>query len=40
MTGIDFSKAVIVNNSEYIGDSAEMDNKEYVELTDRTEDLL
>ena len=35
MTGIDFSKAVIVNNSEYIGDSAEMDNKEYVELNDR-----
>ena len=35
MTGIDFSKAVIVNNSEYIGDSAEIDNKEYVELNDR-----
>ena len=31
ITGIDFSKAVIVNNSNYIGDTAEMDNKEYVE---------
>lgn len=35
ITGIDFSKAVIVNNSEYIGEAAEMDNKEYVELNDR-----
>ena len=35
VTGIDFSKAVIVNDTEYIGDSAEIDNKEYVELNDR-----
>lgn len=35
ITGIDFSKAVIVNNASYIGDIAEMDNKEYVELNDR-----
>lgn len=35
VTGIDFSKAVIVNNKEYIGDIAEIDNKEYVELNDR-----
>ena len=35
ITGIDFSKAVIVNDSTYIGDIAEMDNKEYVELNDR-----
>lgn len=35
VTGIDFSKAVIVNNYEYIGNIAEIDNKEYVELNDR-----
>ena len=35
ITGIDFSKAVIVNDETYIGDVAEMDNKEYVELSDR-----
>lgn len=35
MTGIDFSKAVVVNDKAYIGDIAEMDNKEYVELSDR-----
>lgn len=35
ITGIDFSKAVVVNNNDYIGDIAEMDNKEYVELNDR-----
>ena len=36
ITGIDFSKAVIVNEEEeYIGEAAEIDNKEYVELNDR-----
>ena len=35
VTGIDFSKAVIVNNASYIGEVAEIDNKEYVELNDR-----
>ncbi|MBO5037293.1 MAG: hypothetical protein J6B51_01670 [Clostridia bacterium] len=35
ITGIDFSKAVIVNEQEYIGEPAEIDNKEYVELNDR-----
>ena len=35
ITGIDFSKAVIVNEEKYIGEVAEIDNKEYVELNDR-----
>ena len=35
ITGIDFSKAVVINDKTYIGDSAEIDNKEYVELNDR-----
>lgn len=35
ITGIDFSKAVIVNEEKYIGEAAEIDNKEYVELNDR-----
>ncbi len=35
ITGIDFSKAVIVNDLSYIGETAEIDNKEYVELNDR-----
>jgi len=35
VTGIDFTKAVVVNDAEFIGDRAEMDNKEYVELNDR-----
>ena len=35
ITGIDFSKAVIINEECYIGESAEIDNKEYVELNDR-----
>ena len=34
-TGIDFSKAVIINDEEYIGDFATIDEKEYVELNDR-----
>ena len=35
ITGIDFSKAVIVNEEKYIDGSAEIDNKGYVELNDR-----
>ena len=35
VTGIDFSKAVIVNDKKYIENIAEIDNKEYVELNDR-----
>jgi len=35
ITGIDFSKAVVVNDEKYIGCSAEIDNKEYVELNDK-----
>ena len=32
VTGLDYTKAVIVNNSEYIGASARIDDKEYIEL--------
>ena len=35
VTGIDFSKAVIVNDPAYINGLAEIDNKEFVELNDR-----
>ncbi len=35
VTGIDFSKAVVVKDEKYIGDVADIDNKEYVELNDR-----
>lgn len=35
ITGIDFSKAVVINKPEYIGKNADIDNKEYVELNDR-----
>ena len=34
-TGIDFSKAVIVNYPNYIGDTTMIDNKEYVELSNK-----
>lgn len=34
-TGIDFSKAVIVNDKRYIGDAVNIDNKEYVELMNK-----
>lgn len=34
-TGIDFSKAVIVNDPKYIGDPTQIDNKEYVELANK-----
>ncbi len=35
VTGIDFSKAVIVNDSKYVGDETQIDNKEYVELANK-----
>lgn len=34
-TGLDFSKAVIVNEKSYIGNDAKIDNKEFVELESR-----
>ncbi len=34
-TGIDFSKAVVVNAEKYIGEPATIDNKEYVELMNK-----
>lgn len=33
VTGLDFTKAVIVNNPDYIGTSTTIDNKEYIELS-------
>lgn len=33
VTGIDFTKAVIVNNQEYIGIETDIDDKEYIELS-------
>lgn len=35
VTGIDFTKAVIVNDSKYIGATTTIDNKEYVELMNK-----
>lgn len=32
VTGIDYTKAVIVNESEYIGEAARINDKEFVEL--------
>ena len=40
ITGIDFSKALIVNEEGFIGKAAEIDNKEYVELNDRIAFIL
>ncbi len=34
-TGIDFTKAVIVNDDSYIGEHTTIDNKEYVELMNK-----
>ncbi len=34
VTGIDYTKAVIVNESKYIGDDARINDKEYIELND------
>lgn len=34
-SGIDFSKAVIVNDDNFIGDETQIDNKEYVELANK-----
>lgn len=35
VTGLDYTKAVIVNNDDYIGDDAIIDNKEYIELNNK-----
>ena len=35
VTGIDYTKAVIVNSPNFIGAEATIDDKEYVELNDR-----
>ncbi len=35
VTGLDFTKAVIINDSTYIGDFATIDNKEYIELSNK-----
>lgn len=35
VTGIDFTKAVIVNQPNYIGVAATIDNREYVELSNK-----
>ena len=32
VTGLDYTKAVIVNDSSYIGDAARINDKEYIEL--------
>ena len=34
ITGLDYTKAVIVNDAAYIGDVARINDKEYVELND------
>lgn len=35
VTGLDFTKAVVVNNASYIGAKATIDNKEFVELNSK-----
>ena len=35
VTGLDFTKAVIVNKAKYIGHPATIDNKEFVELNNK-----
>lgn len=34
-TGLDYTKAVVVNDESYIGDDATIDNKEYIELNNK-----
>ena len=34
ITGLDYSKAVVVNDRKYIGDAARINDKEYIELND------
>ncbi len=34
VTGLDYTKAVIVNDSKYIGDAARINDSEYTELSD------
>ena len=40
VTGIDFSKAVVVNDPSYIGEHADIDNKEYIELSERSSFII
>ena len=40
VTGLDYSKAVIVNQEEYIGQSARINDKEYVELNDNYQYII
>ncbi len=35
ITGLDFTKAVVVNDKSYISDPATIDNKEYTELSNK-----
>ena len=35
VTGLDYTKAVIVNSINFIGDKATIDNKEFVELNNK-----
>ena len=35
VTGLDYTKAVVVNNNAHIGEPARINDKEYVELNDR-----
>ncbi|MBQ3922883.1 MAG: hypothetical protein II707_06255 [Spirochaetales bacterium] len=32
ITGIDYTKAVVINDTKYIGEDCDIDNKEYIEL--------
>ncbi len=32
VTGIDYTKAVVINDAKYIGEDCDIDNKEYIEL--------
>lgn len=39
-TGLDYSKAVIVNDEKYIGLPARINDKEYIELNDKCEFII
>ena len=36
MTGIDFSKAVVVSKESYLGEETDINDKEYLELQEKT----
>lgn len=40
ISGLDFTKAVIIDNPTYIGKDANIDNKEYVELSNKCEYII